>query len=649
MKDFETAVPMHSQIDYTSLFTEGSVVAIVWLPEKKWPVGFVSDSVESLLGYSIADFLERKIFFRDLIHPEDNERISREFHTHVKKGDRHFEQKYRLRKADNEYIWVRDYSIPVYGDGEHITQINGYLYDIDSEMKADSRIRENSVRLENALEATGVGTWEWDLPSGRIQGSSRFAGIAGFPEEKMESLHIDMWDELIHPEDLEKHHRNREEYLKGSRTGFEVKYRLRYKKEKWIWIHDKGRIMKWDADGNPLTMFGSISDISEQREAEAMLEHAEKLGALGRLAAGIAHDMNNQLMKIRGTAELAVLWDNMEHYRESMEKIWQLSDSAAWTIHQLQHFSGEHLYEPENCDLSAILNDLLELLDHSFEKEILIRNEINSGPLIIWGDKTLLNNAFFNICYNAKEAMSRGGTLTVKAKRIEPDRSFTTYTGDLPAGSYGAVMFKDEGAGINEGDLDKIFEPFFTTKSQGALGLGLAKVVSAVINHDGGIQVKSSSGRGTEFTLFFPLVEGPVKGTVISSGGKWVVDNSKELLIIDDEQMICDLLGDYFTMEKRKAVCFTNPLDAVEHFRKEKSKIGLVLLDMLMPELSGREVLDQLVRIKPGVRVIFLSGFSAGLDRDEKNSANIAAYMTKPVKMEELKRTVDREMGRRIL
>lgn len=636
---------IQSHINYTALLSAGNVVAIVWLPKKNWPIGFVTENIKNLLGFTSEEILREEILFRSLIHPDDSDRILHEYLQYIEEERDHFEQCYRLRKKDGSYTWIRDYSSPV-RRGKSITQVNGYIYDINQEMEAKRLVEESGDRLRNIIEATKVGTWEWHLQKGDVLINDYFAEMLGYNPESIRPFSLQGWENLLHPDDLERFREIVDDYLSGKRDSYEIKCRIRHKEGHWIWIHSRGRVMKWDGEGNPLIMFGSQSDITELKETESMLEHSEKMGALGRMAGGIAHDLNNQLMKIRGISEMAPVWDSKEHYKSSMETIKQLTDSAAWIVHELLSFAGNQLFEPELCNLSQILIDLIELLDHAFEKEIRIESQIPETPLWINADKSQLKKSFFNICYNAKEAMAHGGRLHISVEPVEADKGFVTFTGDLPPGAYGKIVFRDEGEGIHEEELHKIFEPFYTTKDFGTQGLGLSKVASILKELKGGVQVKSEQGEGAEFSLFIPLVENEVwevKEEVVSLISH--VDTSREILIVDDEEVICDLLVEFFKMSGLNARFFTNPLDGIKYFREEKDRIGLVILDMRMPEMPGHEVFKRLKSVKSNVRVLFLSGYSQGVESNEKNKANIAGYMMKPVKMDDLKELVEEELG----
>lgn len=635
---------VRSHINYTSLLSAGNVVAIVWLPRKNWPIGYVTDNVRKLLGFTAEEILREEILFKSLIHPDDVERVEKEYSDYNKEGREHYEQSYRLRKKDGSYTWIRDYSSPV-RRGDKITQVNGYFYDINEEIEARTLIEEGAERLRNIVSATNVGTWEWNLKNGDLVFNDRFAEMIGYSPETIRPFNVTDWENLLHPDDLDRFREVVDEYLSGKRESYEIKVRIRHKSGHWVWVHDKGRIMKWDDEGTPLIMFGSQSDITELKETETMLEHSEKMGALGRMAGGIAHDLNNQLMKISSIAEMAPVWDSKEHYRSSAETIKQLADSAGWIVHELLFFAGNQLFEPELCDLSLILRDLTELLDHTFEKEIRISSDIPEESLWIYADKAQLKKSFFNICYNAKEAMVHGGKLFISAETVEADKGFVTLTGDLPPGTYGKLIFRDEGEGIDEESLHKIFEPFFTTRDYGTQGLGLSKVASVLRELKGGVQVKSERGEGSEFSLFLPLLKPQKpKAPVGKELSPVKVDRSREILIIDDEKVICDLLVEFFAFSGWKARSFTNPLDGIEYYREAKDSIGLVILDMRMPEMPGHEVFKRMKSVQPTVRVLFLSGYSQGFEINEKNQANIAGYMVKPVKLDDLKELVEGEL-----
>ncbi len=634
-----------SYINYSSLFNTGHITAIVWLPEEGWPVAFVTENISVLLGHTTEEMISGKLQYDQLIHPDDINRIRDEILDKLKQRKLYFEQKYRIRKSDGTYIWIRDYNVPVW-DEETLIQVNGYLYNVNSEVETEVLLGENNKRLNNVVEATNACIWEWNLHSGTIKYNSRFLDMTGYAPEEIQPYTIQRWKELLHPDDLPLFNGVIEEYLSGHRDHYDIICRIKHKHGNWIWIHDKGKIIDTDAEDKPQVMLGNLIDITHLKETEAMLYHSDKLSALGRLSGGIAHDMNNQLMKIQGTAEMAKIWDSKVHYRESLDTIETLCESASWIINQLMEYSGNHEYYPEICNITTILLELSKLLDHSFEKEIIVRTALEEKDLFISADQALLKKAFFNICFNAKEAMSHGGTLKISSKLIRAEKRFATYTGDLPSGNYIKIEFSDEGHGISEDIFDKIFEPFFSTKVFGTQGLGLAKVVSVVKEHKGGIQVWSKVDIGSIFSIFLPYVDTLSREESPDESQNHIKANvNSEILIIDDELMICELLSAYFIQNNWKSRYFTNPIDGIAYFQEKSEEIEFVILDKFMPELNGDRVLDELVSIKEEIRVLFISGFSHGIDENIDHKDNIAGYIQKPVKLDDLKSLIEDEFS----
>jgi len=513
-------------------------------------------------------------------------------------------------------------------------------------MEAEDLLEINNQRLNNVIEATNAGIWEWNLQTDHIRCNENLAKITGYELEEIEQSTLKRWEGSIHRDDLNSFKSVVREYLSGQRDSYDIECRVKHKEGHWIWTHIKGRILKREEQQQPLKMIGSFLDITNRKETAAMMSHSEKLSALGRLSAGISHDMNNQLMKIRGTAEMAKIWDSKDHYRSSLDIIETISDSASWIINQLMVFSGNNLHQPEICDLGKILWDLSGLLDHTFEKEIIVDSEISSEKMIIFADQSLLKKAFFNICFNAKEALPHGGKLRIYLRKIRLEKILVTSTGDLLPGNYGLVEFEDEGKGIDESEIGKIFEPFYTTKKFDSQGLGLAKVVSVVKEHNGGIQVKSVKDQGSVFSIFLPLDERDIEEEQCSPDKlQFKASGTREILIIDDELMICDLLSMYFSQMNWESKYFTNPLEGIEYFRENKNKIGLVILDKFMPEITGDQVFEELVSINNKARILFISGFTQEKEAGKNNNENLAGFIKKPVKLDNLKKILEEEFS----
>lgn len=622
-------------INYASLFNAGNIVAVVWLDISMWPLAFATSNIKDLLGYTSEYFLENGHYYFELLHPNDKEATFNDLRDSLERHLPSFEQKYRLEKKTGDYIWVRSYNVPVY-ENEKILQINGYIYDITSEVETEELLIANDQRLNDIIEATNVGTWEWDLVTDIISYSDNFAGMIGETLDSLGILTLDEWIGRIHKEDKSVFYKSIQEYINGGSEIFEQEYRMLHASGKWVWIYNKGRTISFTNEGVPTMMVGSQTDMTEIKRTEAMLQHSEKLSALGRLSGGIAHDMNNQLMIISGLIDLALELDSEDTYRKHMHTISQVSEKASDVVRQLLAFTKHHLFEQKPINIVYLLKNMTDMLDHTFKKDIHIELELLNEGLYISGDSSLLENAFINLCINARDAMDHGGLLKIVGSVITLPYDLSTYSGHIPRGDYVKITFEDTGCGIKEHEISKVFEPLYTTKDTGN-GIGLSTVLSVISQHDGGVTVKSIDAVGTTFEVLLPLIEKVDDvNTIGLLQGKESKDLSLQVLVVDDESIICQVISEFLELNGCSTIPFTHPEDALIAYKKLYHHIDIVVLDMLMPAMNGDELFEKMIKVNPNVKVLFVSGYSEGLEVSKDNKKNIIGFIEKPVKMDDL-------------
>lgn len=624
---------LQPEINYISLFNESNITVVVWKALEGWPLAYATENIQGLLGYSKSDLLGNDRLFLEFVHPDDIGRVSSDVKAHISNMDEHFEQTYRLLKEDGQFIWVRDYSVPVWKSGELI-QINGYIYNIDLEMEAKSLLDEQYKRFSDTIEATKVGTWEWDISTGHIGINQRFADILGYGLEALKPMTYDRRQALINNEDLAIFNQNINAHLEGKTTDYEMEYRLRHKKGHWVWVLDRGRIMKWTDSNEPWIMIGAISEITEIKKTEALLRQSEKLNALGRMAGGIAHDMNNQLMMMRSFLDMVEEKNTLEAYQENYAMMDRIVTRTTDTIKQLMTFTRHRIFEPKIIDMVMVMDEVVRLADRTFQKNLRIQTSFNVEGAMIYGDMSLIENALINLCLNAKDAMEPGGELILGIEKYKSVGPLHTSTGNLPEGDYVVVEVSDNGSGIDEVHLEKVFEPFFTTKKKGE-GIGLSTVVSVVKEHGGGLEVHSKKGVGTTFILYFPELHDLEMAKQVETKVSRVVSrkNLPSVMVVDDEPVLSQVMSEFLAEKGCEVMPFTDPVKAVAFYENHWRDIDVVLLDMLMPNMTGSEVFDAICKVNSDVRVLFLSGYSHGMEVKESNKANVIGFMEKPVKL----------------
>ncbi len=257
------------------LFSEGPVFTVIWDPGVNWPVRHVSKNVEQILGYTVEQLTSGQLLYADLIHPDDLERIADEVNTHFQSGAITFEQSYRLKHRNGSYRWFHDSTRLLRDPSGTVIEIRGYLVDQteyrESQLEAEAQRR----RLANVIQATGVGTWEWNVQTGETVFNERWAELIGYSLEELQPVSIETWQRFANPDDLLASAENLERHFRGEAEFYDVQCRMKHRDGHWIWVHDRGRVVTRTADGSPEWMFGTHTDISERKQTEERVRKSE--------------------------------------------------------------------------------------------------------------------------------------------------------------------------------------------------------------------------------------------------------------------------------------------------------------------------------------------------------------------------------------
>jgi PAS domain S-box-containing protein len=384
----------------------------------------------------------------------------------------------------------------------------------------------------------------------------------------------------------------------------------------------------------------------KQKKLENQLRQSQKLEAIGQLSSGVAHDFNNLLGGIMGHAELLKMSLNPESpLMRHPEVIISACEKAADLTRQLLSFARKAPVEFRKLDLNAFLKQVVGLMDRTIDRRIEIVTNIPEQAAFISGDRNQLENALLNIAINARDAMPEGGHLCISLKTVDlskvvlPDEH-----AEIIEGPYARISIVDTGTGMSNEIKDRIFEPFFTTKEVGkGTGLGLASAYGCVKQHKGYIAVQSQVGRGTQFDLYFPIVVsgGPAAG----QKSEILVRGKGTLLVVDDEPVFHEILTKIFTGLGYGVRCCAGGAEAVEYYREHASGIAVVVLDMNMPKMSGRQCFRLLKEINPEVRAIIASGYGDNSDRAALQEEGVRAIIQKPYKAVELSMKIAELVG----
>lgn len=381
-----------------------------------------------------------------------------------------------------------------------------------------------------------------------------------------------------------------------------------------------------------------IDDITKQHQMQDQLSHIRKMDAIGQLAGGVAHDFNNMLGAIMGATQLlkSSIANIDSKSLKFLDLILDASTRAADLTSELLTFSRKGKTIFATLNINDIIDDTTSLLSRTINKNINISVVKDALDNIVLGNSGSLQSALMNLGINASHAMTNGGQFNINTKNIKLDKNYCNSSSfDIEPGEYIVIEVRDSGAGISKDILDKIFEPFFTTKEQGkGTGLGLASVYGTIIEHHGAIYVYSEVGTGTAFHIYIPCSQ------------KTILDDKKidkvlprgtgKILLVDDEEMI-RTTGKYMLEEIGYTVILAaNGKEALEIFSNRHNDINLVLMDMIMPEMNGRETFYKMKEIDIDCKVVISSGFTKDEDLEKMTKFGLLGFIAKPYGTEEL-------------
>jgi two-component system cell cycle sensor histidine kinase/response regulator CckA len=383
-----------------------------------------------------------------------------------------------------------------------------------------------------------------------------------------------------------------------------------------------------DDEGNPSGTVMVVQDITDQEDLEAKLHHIQKLDALGTFVGGVAHNFNNLLMGIMGNVSMALLTSDPgdAHYK-ALKKIEMLVDKGAQLTKQLLAVAGKGMYEVkpitvdriliETCDVFATIND-----------EITVHRELAEDLWRIEADQSQIEQALWNLFMNAADAMPGGGELYVKTMNVTP-KDMEGRTPNPKPGNFIRVSLEDTGTGMDRETRERLFDPFFSTKElHSGTGLGLAFVHGVIKAHGGYIDIDSEKGKGTAFDIYLPALNG--KNAREKEFEQVMLRGNECLLLIDDEEMILDVWKDMLSRLGYEVLLAGSGKEALRIYEKNKEKIALVVLDMIMPNMSGGETYDRLREQNPDVKVLLSSGYSIDDQTTEILNRGCNGFIQKP-------------------
>ena len=609
---------------------------------------YVSPSHLHGLGYRMEDRVGKSSF--DIVHPDDVEMIINKIAESLP-GNKPARVEYRVRHARGHYLWLETVVDLLRDDQGAATTAVMSSRDISDQKRAEQALQKSEERyrslVENADEAILV------IQDGMIKYSnSRAVTMFGYSEQEFPSIPV---LELVHPEDRDEETKRYLQKINGNTAATRHTYRAIFKNGQIAWIEISSALIDWE--GRPATL-NLITDITarrhaeeEKRNLEERLQRAEKMEALGQLAGGVAHDLNNVLGVLSGYSELLLMEiPEGQRARSHVEKILKSTEKGAAIIQDLLTLARRGVTVSDVINLNHVVSGFLKT--PVFEKmkdyhpRVTFRTECEEELLNIKGSPVHLEKTLMNLVSNAAESISEKGVVTIRTQSIYLDKPIRGYD-EIEEGDYTVLAVSDTGMGILAEHREKIFEPFYTKKTMGrsGTGLGLAIVWGTVKDHNGYIDVQTKVGEGTTFTLYFPTIREELTALQQSEPIEQYRGNGESVLVVDDIAEQRDVASGLLKKLGYEVHAVSSGVEAVEYLKSNKADI--LVLDMIMaPDIDGLETYKRVLEINPQQKAILVSGFSETERVRDAQKLGAGAYVRKPYGMEKIGVVIRNELKR---
>ena len=383
-------------------------------------------------------------------------------------------------------------------------------------------------------------------------------------------------------------------------------------------------------------------DITERKNLEEQLRQAQKMEAIGRLTGGVAHDFNNLLTAIIGYGELLVMKLGPDHglYKHA-EEICNSADRAAALTRQLLAFSRKQVLAPRVLDLNSVIHTVERILQRLIGADIKFKTILHPDLGRVKADSSQIEQVILNLALNARDAMPKGGMLTIRTDNVEIDHSYAQRHWKVAPGRYVMLSVSDNGVGMNATTRSHLFEPFFTTKEVGkGTGLGLSTVYGILQQSGGHVDVITEPGKGSTFNAYLPRVNDVCETPILTSQTPAISGGSETILIVEDEYHVRQLLSEILAAEGYRILLAHHGAEALKVSQAFPEPIHLMVTDMVMPELGGRELARMIAKSRPQTRVLFISGYVGTDSMQEKMSETEKNFLQKPFSPEIFRRKI---------
>ncbi len=631
---------------YRGIFDD-SITAVYLFDDRKRFVDSNKAGID-LLGYSKEELLRMSIPDVDA-----DPAAVLPAHRQLLKGDRLINYEHRLKRKDGEIVTVLNNSIPITDAEGHVVGMQSTLIDITERKRVEKERERIQLQLSNAMDMAKLGHWEYDIEKDSFVFNDHFYKLFGTTAEEMGGYIMTSQEyarRFVHPDDraVVAEETRKAVETKDPRFSRQLEHRMLYTDGRVGHIAVRFFIVK-DVEGRTVKTYGVNQDITEQKRNEERIAQLQKMESIGRLAGGVAHDFNNMLGVILGHTELALdRTDPHQPVSSDLREILRAARRSADLTRQLLAFARKQTISPEVLDLNATVEGMLKMLRRLIGEDI----ELTWRPgRILWRvkmDPTQVDQILANLCVNARDAVQGHGKITIETANTSFDEADCTDRPKCMPGDFVLLTVSDNGCGMDKRTMAHLFEPFFTTKELGrGTGLGLATIYGIVNQNNGFIDVNSEPGKGSRFNIYLPKhhIE-PESAHEMNPAAPSTERGHETVLLVEDEEAMLKMAKAMLERLGYRVLAAQTPKEALRLASNYTGELHLLMTDVVMPGMNGRQLADRLLADHPNLKVLYASGYTADVIAHHGVLNERVHFIQKPFTLKDVAEKVKEALGR---
>ena len=599
-----------------------------------------NDAFFRLLGYSKDEF--KKLTFMDITHPDDRSETIRLSKRALDGENNSYQTEKRYLKNNGDYLWGIVRATAIKDNNGNLQYWLAIIEDITGHKADKEALKQTGRRYRNILESIEEGYFEVDLKGNFTFFNDQVCEIIGYPREELMGMNNRQYTS---PATAKKMYQTFNRMFNSGASAKITKYEIIRKDGTRKTLEVSAALMR-NLEAAPIGFRGVLRDVTDRIQAEkdkkrleSQVQHAQKMEAIGTLAGGIAHDFNNLLMGFQGNISL-MLMDLVEDHPhcEFLHNMERYVKRGSELTRQILGFARGGKYQVKTTLLNELINKNADMFRRT-KKEITIHKKFQDDLWSVEVDQGQIEQVLLNLFVNAWQAMPGGGSLFLETENVTLDENDYDRPYAISPGRYVRISVSDTGIGMDKATQERIFEPFFTTKGVGrGTGLGLASTYGIIKNHNGIINAYSEKGHGTTFKIYLPASK---KQVIEEKSRPEVAQGGTEMiLLVDDEEMVADIGKDMLEKLGYTILVAFSGAEAINLFNANRDEVKLVILDMIMPDMSGGETFNRLKAIKPDAKILLSSGYSLNGRATKIMKRGCNGFIQKPFNLRQISRKI---------